>query len=395
MNLISWMSKRELINQQANEDMLIKSLENNKICCYLGVDLTADSMHIGHLLPIRIMDLFSQNNNKCIFLFGGGTTMIGDPSMRTKERPMLNSEQINQNMETIKIQANNLIPNIIYENNADWLLNFSLIDFLREIGSKFSVNKMINLETFKKRIEENNSLSFLEFTYPILQSYDFYMLNKKYNCNLQIGGSDQWGNIINGINFIKKMNAQEVSGITVPLLLRGGKKMGKSTGGAIWLDETKTSVFDFWQFWRNLPDADIKPYALKFTNLEIEEIDQKIKLNINDMKKHLADYMTTWVHGSEKAKIATEKSISIFEKKENEALDTFEMNGEIKLASLLVEIKFATSISDAKRKIKNNSIKINNKICSNELILINNTNYKKEFIIQFGKKKSLKILQNY
>ncbi len=392
---MSWMHSRGLIYQKTNETNLAAKLDKKEICCYLGVDLTANSMHIGHLLPLRIMSILSQHGNKCIFLFGRGTTMIGDPSMRQKERPMLSQNEIHDNMLQIKPQVERLVKNVVHEDNADWLLETNLIDFLREVGSKFSVNQMVNLETFKRRLEENNPLSFLEFTYPILQSYDFYKLYQKHECNLQIGGSDQWGNIINGVNFIRKSNSQEVYGITVPLLLRGGKKMGKSTGGAIWLDDSQTSVFDFWQFWRNLPDEDVKNYMLKFTDLDVEIIDDKITSNINDAKKHLADHMTQWVHGEEKAKEAKIKSISIFENKEMNLVDTFNITEEIKLTKLLVEIKFATSVSDAKRKINSNAISLDTVLCSDNEMKINKDNYKKEFILQCGKKHKIKIIQNY
>ncbi|QEK37992.1 tyrosine--tRNA ligase [Candidatus Cytomitobacter indipagum] len=398
MNLLNWLESRKLIYQKTNESNLSDQLEKKQICAYLGADLTASSLHIGHLLPLRILKILSEHGCKSIFLFGRGTTMIGDPSLRTKERPMLSQEEIYQNMNNIKPQVDKLIKNVIYEDNANWLLNTNLIDFLREVGSKFSVNQMVNLETFKNRIENNNPLSFLEFSYPILQSYDFYHLNKNHGCNLQIGGSDQWGNIINGVHFIKKMTSKETYGITLPLLLKGGKKMGKSVGGAIWLDEKQTSVFDFWQFWRNLPDSDVEDYLLKFTDIPHEEIKDMVKNSINDAKKKIADYLTSWVHGEEKTKNAKEKSISIFENKNMNSLDEFKLddkqfsNSEIKLTKLLVEIGLSDSASDAKRKIKNNSITVNSELIEKQDAVISKNDFDSEIIVGHGKKKKIKVV---
>ncbi|QEK38488.1 tyrosine--tRNA ligase [Candidatus Cytomitobacter primus] len=393
MNLLAWLESRDLIYQKTNENELSEKLEAKEICSYLGVDLTASSMHIGHLLPLRIMNILSEHGCKCIFLFGRGTTMIGDPSMRTKERPILSEYEIQNNLNSIKPQVDKLIPNIIYEDNATWLLGTNLIEFLREAGSKFSVNQMIGLETFKRRIDNNDTLSFLEFSYPILQSYDFYQLNKKHGCNLQIGGSDQWGNIINGVHFIKKMKSEETYGITLPLLLRGGKKMGKSSaGGVVWLDENKTTVFDFWQFWRNLPDLDVKSYMLKFTNIDAIEIDNMINGNINEAKKTLANHMTKWVHGEEKMKSANAKSISIFENNENSELDEIVLSEEnVKLTKILVSAGFATSISDAKRKINSSSIALNGQSCTDQEYIIYKRDIETELIIGYGKKKKIKV----
>lgn len=398
MSLFAWLESRSLIYQKTNDCELSNKLANHEICAYLGVDLTANSLHIGHLLPLRVLSILSNHGCKCIFLFGRGTTMIGDPSFRTKERPMLSYDEIQSNMHEIKPQVDRLINNIIYEDNANWLLSTNLIDFLREVGSRFSVNQMVNLETFKNRIENNNALSFIEFSYPILQSYDFYHLHKKYGCNLQIGGSDQWGNIINGVHFIKKMTSKETYGITLPLLLRGGKKMGKSTGGAIWLDENKTSVFDFWQFWRNLPDSDVEDYMLKFTDLPKEEIEDIVNKSINDAKKKIAECITTWVHGAEKARIAKEKSIAIFDNKDMDSLDCFELTGEhfdnntIKLTKLLAMLQFADSISDAKRKIGNHSITINEQLVEEQNINITQCDLSDGLIIGCGKKKKIKLI---
>ncbi|USO00605.1 MAG: tyrosine--tRNA ligase [Alphaproteobacteria bacterium] len=387
MNFISLLKDRELIYQCTNEDAINNHILQKSLCCYLGVDLTSDSLHIGHLIPLKLLTIFSQHNQKAIFLFGKATTMVGDPSMKTKERPMLSVEEISTNMQKIQQQVVNLIPKAIFEDNSNWLSSIGVLDFLREVGTKFSVNQLVNLETFKNRLTNNMPLSFLEFSYPTLQAYDFYKLHKKYGCNVQIGGSDQWGNIISGINLVRKMAHEEVFGITLPLLLINGEKMGKSTGKPVWLDSTKTSVFDFWQFWRNIPDSDVETYLRRFTDLEVSEIETISTKFINEGKKMLADQITTWVHGEEQAQAANKKSISIFEKKETDHIDKFTCTTSVKLTELLVKIGFASSISDAKRKICNGSINIDNVICHDEKRIIDQAS-----VIGYGKKQKKSVL---
>ncbi|QEK39005.1 tyrosine--tRNA ligase [Candidatus Nesciobacter abundans] len=391
---IEEIKERGLVYQQTDD------VRKSEITFYMGVDLTAESLHIGHLVPLKIVDILSKHGNKPIILLGEGTTMIGDPSMRNNERPMLEKSSIKRNMEFIKNQIKKISPNAIYVNNLDWISKTNFIDFLRDVASKFSVNQMVNLETFKNRLNNNLPLSFLEFSYPLLQSFDFLELYKKYDCELQIGGSDQWGNIINGVNLLKKSGAKSAYGITTPLLLRGGKKMGKTTSNPIWLDKNLTSCFDFWQFWRSIPDSDVESYMLKFTDLKKDQILEKIRNNINEAKKHLADCVTCWVHGKEISEEVRNKAEKIFEQGSEDAYldlvcdfdgNNVSENGELLLYNLLFKKGLAKSLSDAKRKISDKSVKINGKV---EMDYKYEINPEQDSILEIGKKLKFKLKFN-
>ena len=275
---------------------------------YLGIDATADSLHAGHLLGLKVAQTLIIEGHKCIILLGGGTTQIGDPSFKNATRPMLTVNEIEKNLYKLTRQITQLLPESIIINNIDWLENLTIIDFMRDVMSCFSTNQIIKLETFDMRLQNNQHLSMMELMYPMLQSYDFYHLCKKYNCELQIGGSDQWGNITQGIDFIKKKFSKEVYGVVFPLLTTANnKKMGKTEKGTIWLDPEKCSVYDFWQYWRNIPDSDVCKLCRYFNSSE-----KAHESNINIQKVELANVITSWVHGEKATLHAYEQAQKLF-----------------------------------------------------------------------------------
>lgn len=264
------LKSRGFIYQNTGEDAIKEMLSKEKVCYYVGFDPTGDSLHVGHLLPVMAMRRLQKAGHKPIVLVGGATGLVGDPSGKQEARPILTKEKVAANAASIKAQLAKFISidNAIFADNAEWFSNMLYLDFLREIGSKFSVNKMLTAESVKMRLE--TGLSFLEFNYMILQAYDFYVLNQKYNCKLQLGGQDQWGNITCGTELVRRLAQQEAHGITMPLLMNStGQKFGKSVAGAVWLDKNRTSVFDYYQFWRNTDDGDVKKLLLYFTSLSV------------------------------------------------------------------------------------------------------------------------------
>lgn len=296
------LKKRGFIYQNTAEDAIKKLLAEGKVCYYVGFDPTGDSLHVGHLLPVMAMRILQKAGHTPIVMVGGATGQIGDPSGKSEARVLLSKEKVASNAECIRKQLANFIDekDAIFVNNAEWFNNMLYIDFLRDIGSKFSVNKMLSAESVKMRLE--TGLSFIEFNYMILQAYDFLMLNKKYNCRLQMGGQDQWGNITAGTELVRRVADQEVHGITMPLLMNSnGQKFGKSVGGAVWLDKTKTSIFDYYQFWRNTSDEDVARLMCYFTGLPVEEIRDIAGKNVNRAKEILAYEATALAHGEEEA----------------------------------------------------------------------------------------------
>ena len=390
--------------QCTNNNGLSKILDNTKIKAYIGFDCTADSLHVGSLLQIMCLRLLQKFGHQPIVLLGGGTTRIGDPSGKDKTRLMLEEETIEKNIINIKkilklfLSSDNKNTSPIFVNNYDWLKNLNYISFLRDIGKHFTINKMLSFDSVKLRLEREQSLSYMEFNYMILQAYDFLELKNKYNCILQIGGSDQWGNIVNGVDLIKRYSSKEVFGLTTPLItLSSGAKMGKTESGAIWLDKNLLSPYDYWQFWRNVDDKDLIKFLKLFTDIPIKEIELKKDDNINDLKIMLANHTTAMLHGDNESKKCYEQAKKIFtDNSSDEGLPILSIKmDQIKnknLSDLIIIGKLESSKSEVKRLIKNNGVKINNAKIQDDLpvseINLENKNY---FKLSIGKKKHFKI----
>ena len=398
------MQSRGYLNQCTNLDRLDDICNKQKITAYIGFDCTASSLHVGSLLQIMIIKLMQKHGHRPIILLGGGTTLIGDPSGKDSTRKILTQKDIQKNIKSIKkvfskiLNTSNKNTKPIFVDNFNWLQKLNYIDFLRNVGSHFTINKMLTFDSVKLRLEREQSLSYMEFNYMILQAYDFYQLFKKNNCLLQIGGSDQWGNIVNGVELIRRMLQKEAYGLTTPLItLASGAKMGKSEKGAVWLNENLFSSYEYWQFWRNTDDRDIENFLKFFTEIKVSKIEELIRSekNINNLKILLANEATKLLHGPLSAK-----------KAESTAKKTFESGGfgkdlpEIKLKEihvtkginileLLSSNNIMTSKSEARRAIKSKAIKINNLIISDEKKVVGITDFNNEKIlkISFGKKK--------
>ena len=390
--------------QCTNEEDLSKLLDKEKIKGYIGFDCTAESLHVGSLLQIMCLRLMQKHGHRPIVLIGGGTTRIGDPSGKDKTRKILSEEEIEKNIKNIEKILKNYLDNSdtktkpIFVNNYSWLKGLNYISFLRDIGKHFTINKMLTFESVKTRLDREQSLSYMEFNYMILQAYDFYQLYKNKDCILQIGGSDQWGNIVNGVELIRRLLKKESFGLTTPLItMASGAKMGKTEKGAVWLDKKLFSVYEYWQFWRNTDDRDVKKFLNFFTEIKYEEIEKLVReeKNINKLKILLANEATKILHGTSAAK-----------KAEITAKETFHGGGsgidlpEIKLKKdeiikginildLLSTNNILQSKSEARRSIKGKAIKINNKILTEETKIVNHKDFddKNSLKISFGKKK--------
>lgn len=371
MTLYDELVARGLIAQVTDEDVIKDLINNGKAVFYIGFDPTADSLHVGHFMALCLMKRLQQAGNKPIALVGGGTAMIGDPSGRTDMRQMLTKEQIQHNCECFKKQMSRFIDfsdgKALLVNNADWLLKLNYVELLREVGACFSVNNMLRAECYKQRMERG--LSFLEFNYMIMQSYDFYMLYQKYGCNLQFGGDDQWSNMLFGTELIRKKLSKDASAMTITLLLNSeGKKMGKTQSGAVWLDPEKTSPYEFYQYWRNVDDADVLKCIRMLTFLPLEEIDAMSDwegAQLNKAKEILAFELTKLVHGEEEATKAQNTARSIFTGGDSENMPTAQISAEsfkedaIDAISLVFDAGLATSRSDARRSIQQGGISVN------------------------------------
>jgi len=390
---------RHLFNQCTNEAELNNLLNKKKITFYIGFDATADALHAGSLVQLRAIKTLIKQDHKAIVLLGGGTTKIGDPSGKDSARKILTYKEIQNNIDNFKRIFEHYFrdykENISFINNDEWLSNLNYIELLRDVGSHVSINRMLTFESVKERLKREQSLSFLEFNYMILQSYDFLHLNKHHNCELQIGGSDQWGNIILGMEVISKINKNDAFGLTTPLLTTStGKKMGKTEQGAVWIDQNKFSSYDFYQYWRNVDDSDVEKLLLIFSDLDKEEIKKAISGDINKAKKNLAYLVTTDCHSEESAKQAEEKAISIFEKNMSDNIDEidFDINSQMKIFEAITSKNLVSSKSEAKRLIEGGGIKLGD----DQIKDINQTINQKDNgkILKIGKKKIFKLKFN-
>ncbi len=410
-NLINEITARGFFYQCTDKDKLSNLINGKSIKAYIGFDCTAPSLHVGSLLQIMCLRLLQKYGHQPIVLLGGGTTLIGDPSGKDSTRKILDENTINNNIKKIKKLFEKLLnfkdkkTKPIFVNNAEWLSKLKYIEFLRTIGKHFTINRMLSFDSVKLRIEREQSLSYMEFNYMILQAYDFYKLNEKHNCVLQIGGSDQWGNIVNGVELIRKINQKESFGLTTPLItLSSGAKMGKTEDGAIWLDEELLSSYDYWQFWRNTNDADVKRFLKYFTEIDAIELEKlsNDEKNINNLKILLANEATRILHGEKKSK-----------ESEKTAKETFAASGvgqnlpvilikesllknKINVIDFLNNTQILNSKSEIRRAIKERGIRINDIVVIDDKKIID-LNYflQNDYIkVSYGKKKHFKIKLN-
>ena len=400
--------ERGFFYQCTNESDLSELLDKKKISAYIGFDCTAESLHVGSLLQIMCLRLLQKHGHKPIVLLGGGTTRIGDPSGKDKTRKLLSEKEILKNSKNIKqilekfLDKKNKKTKPIFVDNYKWLKSLNYINFLRKIGKHFTINKMLSFESVKTRLEREQSLSYMEFNYMILQAYDFLELNNKEDCILQIGGSDQWGNIINGVDLIKKHSDKEAFGLTTPLItLAGGAKMGKTADGAVWLDKKFLSPYDYWQFWRNTDDRDVKKFLKFFTDIETEKIDNFSNQNINQLKILLANKTTEMLHGKKESLKAEKIAKEAFsDNSSGSSLPSIELskkilNKNINVIELVVLAKFEKSKSEVRRLIKGRAVKINNQIIEDEKFQITDEIFKDNYIkLSIGKKRHIRIQLN-
>ena len=391
--------------QCTSEDELSKLLDKEKIKGYIGFDCTAESLHVGSLLQIMCLRLMQKHGHRPIVLIGGGTTRIGDPSGKDKTRKILTEKEIEKNIKNIEKILKNYLDNNdpktkpIFVNNYSWLKELNYISFLRDIGKHFTINKMLTFESVKTRLDREQSLSYMEFNYMILQAYDFLELNKKENCALQIGGSDQWGNIVNGTELIKRHSNKQAYGLTTPLItLASGSKMGKTETGAIWLDKKLLSPYDYWQFWRNIDDRDVVKFLKMFTDLNVDEINKIKDEDINQLKIKLANEATSMLHGKDEALSAEKTAKKTFEENSlGENLPSIDIQlkdgSSINIIDLIIFSKIENSKSEIRRLIKAKGIKINNETVNDEKFLIQKKLFDKDSFLKLsiGKKKHLKI----
>ena len=397
------LQERGFIQQCTDLQALSDRMDKGQIAFYTGTDPTGPSLHIGHMVPIFALKHLCREGHKGVVLVGGGTSRIGDPSGKTEMRKMLSYDELDKNAASIQKQIEKFlaedIKNVRFVNNKDWLADLNYIDFLRDIGSHFSVNKMLSFEAYKKRME--TGLSFLEFNYQLLQSYDFLMLNQNYNVELQIGGDDQWGNMVAGSDLIRRKGGGEVFALTFPLVTRAdGQKMGKSEKGALFLDPTLVSPYDFFQYWRNTADADVEKFMLLFTFLSIEEIKAVCAGDINKAKERLAFEVTALIHGKEEAEKALEGARAAFSGGGNKDamptanLSLSKLNEGIGVIDLFAEAGLASTKSDARRLVEQGGAFINEEKISEIKAIIGKEKLDKdkEMILRAGKKRFMRII---
>ena len=393
-NIMDTLRKRGFIKQTVFEDELYEKLGKESVPFYIGFDPTADSLHVGHFLTLIAMHHMQQAGHKPIILIGGGTGMVGDPSGRTDMRQMMTRETVEHNVECFKKQMARFIDfegenGAIVVNNADWLLDLNYVDFLREIGPHFSVNNMLRAECYKQRMEKG--LSFLEFNYMLMQAYDFLVLNRKYNCSLELGGDDQWSNILAGANLIRIKERKPAYAMTFTLLTTSdGKKMGKTAKGAVWLDENKTSPYEFYQYWRNIDDADVEKCLKLLTYLPVEEIEELCRYKderINHAKEVLAYELTKEVHGEEKAETARQQAKAAFAGGEGELLEKV-AEGAQTVVDAMVLCGVCKSKGEARRLIAQGGVAVNEEKVTDENMPVPES----EFVLQKGKKVRVKVI---
>ena len=400
--------ERGFFYQCTSEMGLSDLLDNQKIKAYIGFDCTAESLHVGSLLQIMCLRLLQRHGHQPIVLLGGGTTRIGDPSGKDKTRKILTEKEINKNQKNIEkilrkyLNTKNKKLEPIFVNNYSWLKNLNYISFLRNIGKHFTINKMLTFESVKTRLEREQSLSYMEFNYMILQAYDFLELNKKKNCLLQIGGSDQWGNIVNGVDLIKRFSNKQTYGLTTPLItLASGAKMGKTESGAIWLDKRSLSPYDYWQFWRNTDDRDVIKFLKFFTDLKTNEVEKIKDKDINELKTLLANKTTAMLHGEKESKNSEKAAREAFSENTSGVnlpsikIDIKILENKINIIELIILSKLETSKSEIRRLIKGNAIKINNQLINDEKFSITKEIFKYNYLkLSIGKKRHLKVELN-
>ena len=406
MTIYDELVARGLIAQVTDEKEIKELINNGKATFYIGFDPTADSLHVGHFMALCLMKRLQMAGNKSIVLIGGGTAQIGDPSGRTDMRQMMTTETINRNVECFKKQMSRFIDfgegKAIMVNNADWLMDLNYVDVLREVGAHFSVNRMLTAECYKQRMEKG--LSFLEFNYMIMQSYDFYTLFQKYGCNMEFGGDDQWSNMLGGTELIRRKLGKDAYAMTINLLLNSeGKKMGKTQSGAVWLDPNKTTPFEFFQYWRNVSDADVLKCIRMLTFLPLEEIDKMESwegAQLNDAKEILAFELTKLVHGEEEATKAKEASHALFAGGANNAnMPTVTVtaedfpDGELDIISVLVKAGLCDSRGDGRRNIQQGGVSVADEKVTDISTKYTLDDFKGEgLIIRRGKKKFAKVI---
>ncbi len=406
MTIYDELVARGLIAQVTDEKEIKELINNGKATFYIGFDPTADSLHVGHFMALCLMKRLQMAGNKPIVLIGGGTAQIGDPSGRTDMRQMMTTETINHNVECFKKQMSRFIDfgegKAIMVNNADWLMDLNYVDVLREVGAHFSVNRMLTAECYKQRMEKG--LSFLEFNYMIMQSYDFYTLFQKYGCNMEFGGDDQWSNMLGGTELIRRKLGKDAYAMTINLLLNSeGKKMGKTQSGAVWLDPNKTTPFEFFQYWRNVSDADVLKCIRMLTFLPIEEIDKMADwegAQLNEAKEILAFELTKLVHGEDEATKAKEASHALFAGGSNNAnMPTVTVtaedfpDGELDIISVLVKAGLCESRGDARRNIQQGGVSVADEKVTDISTKYTLDDFKDEgLIVRRGKKKFAKVI---
>ena len=398
-NVLDELLERGYIKQFTHEEETRKLLENEKVTFYIGFDPTADSLHVGHFMALCLMKRLQMAGNQPIVLIGGGTGFVGDPSGRTDLRSMMSPELIKHNCECFKKQMERFISfapgKAIMVNNADWLLDLKYIEFIRDIGPCFSVNNMLRAECYKQRMEKG--LSFLEFNYMLMQAYDFYYLHNNYGCNMQFGGDDQWSNMLAGTDLIRRKTGNDAYAMTITLLLNSeGKKMGKTAKGAVWLDPNKTSPFDFYQYWRNVDDADVMKCIRMLTFLDIDQIEEMENWSserINEKKEILAYELTALVHGEDEAKKVKEAVVALFSGKGNEEnMPTTKLSvedlpdGTINIVDLMLKCGLVSSKSEARRLIQQGGVKVEDRSIKSHEEVFTLDDLKKGLKIKKGKK---------
>jgi len=403
---LSEFKKREYFNQCTNSEELEQLMNNKKIRAYIGFDCTAPSLHVGSLLQIMCLRLLQKHGHQPIVLLGGGTTRIGDPSGKEETRKILSEKEIEKNIKNIEkvfkifLRTKNPKTKPIFVNNYKWLGKLNYIKFLREIGKHFTINKMLSFDSVKLRLDREQSLSYMEFNYMILQAYDFYELNKSKNCLMQIGGSDQWGNIINGVDLIKRHSGKQAYGLTTPLItLSSGAKMGKTEQGAVWLDKKLLSSYDYWQYWRNTDDRDVLKFLKMYTDLTLKNVEEIKNKEINQLKIILANECTKMLHGDKEAKLAEETAKKTFSERSTGAglpvitLQQSQIDQKLDIINLILHSKLEKSKSEIRRIIKNKGIKINNSTIDDEKLLISNKLFdsNKSLKLSIGKKRHIKV----